>query len=150
MVVEVVVMMTVITFNLLTCWFNSTSVYYKASTKTQINTYNNAPTKNVSPRGQALPSVQLTCVPSTSACVSTLTCSSITKTSWLMLCNEIVSICYENRMKQIRTYINIIYTHTYMHTYIHTYTHIGRYIHTQIYTHRYMHACKRTYIHTHT
>ena len=68
----VVVVMIMIKLDLITFRFNSTSVYYKASTKTQINTYNNFPTKDVSPSGQALPSVQLTCVPSTSACVSTL------------------------------------------------------------------------------
>jgi hypothetical protein len=66
----VVVMM--IKFNLLTCRFNSTSAYYKASTKTQINTYNNGPRKDISSSGQALPSAQLTCVQSTSACVQTL------------------------------------------------------------------------------
>ena len=68
----IVMMMMMIKFNLLTCRFNSTSVYYKASTKTQINAYNSVPTKDVSSSGHALPSVQLTCVPSTSACVSTL------------------------------------------------------------------------------
>ena len=76
MVVVMMMMMIVIKFNLLTCWFNSASPFYKASTKTHINTYNNAPSKNVSPSGQALPSIQPTGVPSTSACVSTLKCSS--------------------------------------------------------------------------
>jgi len=71
-VVVVIIIIIIIKFNLLTCRFNSTSACYKASTKTQINAYNNAPTKDVSSSDQALPSVQLTCVPSTSACVSTL------------------------------------------------------------------------------
>ena len=59
-------------------------------------------------------------------------CSSVTKTSRLMLCNEIIAVCYENRMKQVRS------------TYTYTYT---QYIHIETYVHAYINTCILTHMH---
>jgi hypothetical protein len=77
-----------------------------------------------------------------------------------MLCNEIIAVCYENRMKQVRTYvhthihINTIYAHAYVYVYVYMCIYIHTYIHTcihiYIYIYTYMHVYTYVYIYIYT